>query len=152
MPEIETQTNPCYDVIDKLNEEFLEINNENDQLKKENNQLKKENKKFKIPENIIIDKDNFSNEIKNILEDQLSIYDMLDSSDYPSQNSIVHKIIHKLHEFTNHENREWCEMKVLQTFNKFEFFLLGMRECQMDYYGPLGIIYDYFVDDLLNEF
>ena len=83
---------------------------------------------------------------------KLSIYDMLDSSDYPSKDSIVHKIIYKLDEFTNHNNREWCEMKVLQTFNKFEFFLFGMRECQVDYFGPLNMIYDYFINELLNEF
>jgi len=148
MSEIGTQTIPCYDIINKLNEEFLEINNENDQLKKENKKLNK----FKIPKNIIIDKDDFSNEIKNIFEDKLSIYDMLDSSDYPSKDSIVHKIIYKLDEFTNHNNREWCEMKVLQTFNKFEFFLFGMRECQVDYFGPLNMIYDYFINELLNEF
>ena len=89
MSEIETQTMPCYDIIHKLNEEFLEINKENEQLKKENKKLNK----FKIPKNIIIDKDDFSNEIKNIFKDELSIYDMLDSSDYPSKDSIVHKII-----------------------------------------------------------
>ena len=152
MSEIETQTDPCHDVIDKLNEEFLEINNENDQLKEENQKLIKSLNKYKNPINIIINKKKFCNEIKKIFEEQLSIYDMIDSSDYPSQDSIVHKIIHKLDEFTNHKNREWCEMKVLQTFNKFEFFLFGMRECQTDYFGPLDMIYDYFIDDLLNEF
>ena len=43
MPEIETQTDPCNDVIDKLNEEFSEIYNENESLKKDNESLKKDN-------------------------------------------------------------------------------------------------------------
>ena len=152
MPEIETQTDPCNDVIDKLNEEFLEIIKKNDQLKKENKKLIN---KLKIPENIIIDNitvDIFRDEIKNIFEDQSSIYDILDSSDYLSHQTHVHKIIHKLDEFTNHDNNKWCEMKVLQTFNKFDFFLFGMRECQLYYFGQIDMIYDYFIDDLLIDF
>ena len=76
MSEIETQTDPCHDVIDKLNEEFLEINNENDQLKEENQKLIKSLNKYKNPINIIINKKKFCNEIKKIFEEQLSIYDI----------------------------------------------------------------------------
>ena len=39
MPEIATQTDPCVDVIDRLNEEFNILQNEMDQLKNENKRL-----------------------------------------------------------------------------------------------------------------
>ena len=80
------------------------------------------------------------------------IYDSLDISDYPCEDSIVIKILDVIDELTDNENREWCERQVINTFSRFEFFIDGLRDCQVDYFGTVDMIYDYLIDKLLTNF
>ena len=135
-----TQTDDCCDIINKLNEEFSIIVEENDKLKRD---LKK------YQEINILNKEICSERIIKIFQDSDMIYDSLDISDYPCKDSIATKIIDVMNELTNNENREWWERQVLDIFAKFDFFIKGIRDCPVDYSGSSDMICDYFINELL---
>ena len=124
-------------VINKMNEEFLELQKENDKLKEENNKLKDKNesyekfmRKFQMPrikvntvdeyQQIEIKMNEFSEFIENSLEegklpspakDCVGLYeDPYAASDIADNYCL--KLTEALDDLTNHQNIEWCKYRI----------------------------------------
>ena len=127
-------------IIDKLNEEYEEAMTKIKQLEEENKELQQQQKilqKYKKPdmpsyEELAI----FEETTKQFIifmyggdEDEMDLgpdlfndYKHIDDKVYNSpaygsykKESLIHKLIDKLDILTNHQNYEWCKIKVLST-------------------------------------
>ena len=127
-------------IIDKLNEEYEDAMTKIKQLEEENKVLQQQQKilqKYKKPDMPSYeDLDTFEETTKQFIifmyggdEDEIDLgTDLLEdykhinekvynSSAYGSykKESLIHKLIDKLDILTNHQNYEWCKIKVLST-------------------------------------
>ena len=132
-------------VIDKMNEEFLELQRENEKLKEENNKLKDKNesyekimKKFQMPrikvdnvedyQQIDIKMDEFSEFIENSLEEGKLPFPPKDGVGYYEDpyaaGDIIDnyrlKLTEALDDLTNHQNIEWCKYRIKIAIEIFE--------------------------------
>lgn len=130
-------------VIDKMNIELSEIQNENEKLKMELEGFHKLINRFNMPRIKVDTVEEYQlfesklEEFKNFIEEELSGKSWLDiiknyhnyglSDDImpgpgcvEDVNGFIYKFVNKLDELTNHLNREWCENRILTSFEMME--------------------------------
>ncbi len=140
-------------VIDEMNEELYETQNKLSELQKENEKLKKELEgfhklmnRFNMPRIEVDTAEEYQlfesklEEFKNFIEEELFGKNLLDIVNHyhnyglsddtmpgpgcvEDENGFIYKFINKLDELTNHVNREWCEYRILTTFEIAEKIL-----------------------------
>ena len=128
-------------VIDKMNEELDGVQKENDNLKKKLEEYDKIMKKFQMPrikvESVSKYQEFFgklgqleefiNSESSNCSSAVLHHYHNYGLSDdimpgpgcIEDENGFIYKFIDKLDELTNHQNREWCECRILTAIEMF---------------------------------
>jgi hypothetical protein len=129
-------------VIDKMNEELNEVQKENDNLKKKIGEYDKIMKKFQMPRVKVESVEEYQLLEKNLDElgefidsetSNLSSVDlhnhyhnygnsddiMLGPGCIEDENEFIYKSISKLDDLTNHQNREWCEHRILIAIEMF---------------------------------
>jgi hypothetical protein len=129
-------------VIDKMNEELDEVQKENDNLKKKLEEYDKIMKKYQMPrvkvesveeyqllekkleefeEFIDVESNNFSSvDLHNHYHNYGRHYDMMHGPGcIEDENGFIYKSISKLDDLTNHQNREWCEHRILIAIEMF---------------------------------
>jgi len=130
-------------VIDKMNEELYETQNENEKLKMELEGFHNLMNRFNMPRikvNTVEEYQLFESkldEFENFIEEELSEKSWLDiiknyhnyglSDDtmpgpgcVEDVNGFIYKFVNKLDELTNHLNCEWCENRILTSFEMMD--------------------------------
>lgn len=134
-------------VIDKMNEELDEVQKENDNLKKKLEEYDKIMKKFQMPrvkvesveeyqllekkldelgEFIKVESNNCSSVDLHCHFHNYGLSDdiMLGPGCIEDENGFIYKLTNKLDELTNHQNKEWCEHRILIAIEMFLQFSL----------------------------
>jgi hypothetical protein len=129
-------------VIDKMNEELSETQNENEKLKRELEEFHKLMNRFNMPRIKVDTVEEYQlfesklEEFKNFIEEELSGTNLLDIVNHyhnyglsddtmpgpgciEDEDGFIYRFINKLDELTNHVNREWCEYRILTSFEVF---------------------------------
>ena len=156
-------------IIDKLNEEYEEVMTKIKQLEEENKILHQQQKilqKYKKPDmpsyedlntfkettkQFIIVMYGGDEEDIDIGPDLLDDYKHIDNKVYNSpaygsykKESLIHKLIDRLDTLTNHQNYDWCKIKVLTTCEAH-----GINS-DYPYWGSPQVEVSHFVSTLVN--
>lgn len=134
-------------VIEKMNEEFIELQKENNILKEKLEEYDKLLKKFQMPRIKIDTVGEYQlfntklEEFEEFVAGESPKYSFIDFHNHyynyglsddvmpgpgciEDENGIIYKLINKLDELTYHRNREWCQCRILTSI---EMFIKGVH-------------------------
>ena len=129
-------------VIDKMNEELDEVQKENDNLKKKIEEYDKIMEKYQMPRVKVESVEEYQllekklDELGEFIDSETSNLSSVDLHNHyhnygksgdimpgpgciEDENGFIYKSINKLDELTNHQNREWCEHRILISVEMF---------------------------------
>ena len=129
-------------VIDKMNEELDEVQKENDNLKKKLEEYDKIMKKYQMPRVKVESVEEYQllekklDEFDEFIDSETVNFSPVDLHNHyhnygksgdimpgpgciEDENGFIYKSINKLDELTNHQNREWCEHRILISVEMF---------------------------------